>query len=924
MTEILKKADKANVYTKTEMDTQQSAQDTKIDKNTTDVAKNTSDITKYTADVAKNTSDIAQNTADIAKNTADIEAMPPYVDAYTKTETNTLLDGKANAGDSYLKAETYTKTEVDAIAGSGGGSTPTPESWAPHDYLYVKNTDPDNIIPPLPGQVYFAGEGAPLADENYSSLRMMIISKFDQEGREILFPDSWYGNQNPEVNISSANGKGRFYAESLTSSDDWDPLGGEETYYMIYLSNPLDTTYNTLTEGTLSEGDTVQIETSEEGYGVDWIAKDIKSPEHTDNELHPPVTIPYAEVKYKNINLNGLFIGMTTEKGAYDNTAANIIIGEKPHADTTVNGEYIPGIYWNPYTVRGNIAIGSGMLPSAKAANDNLIIGNYSLGQLVEGDFNTSIGNYAGWGMTSGENNIFIGNSAEPKLELAKEDGEIKNQVVLGNEGMEALFLGKHQIFPFPDDLGGGVAEPWQPHDYLFVNNWTDTFVAPKPGEVFFSNVGGSPVTDNSYESIKLIYISKYDKEGNELPFDSENIYNEETGELEWIIFHTMGKEIRFESPNGFASFYISQVLSSDIAPEHVGYEGETFYIIQVDADNFDYAARGTVDEGEVLQVTSPEEGYSPGWKSKEYLSPEGIGAPDPSEKISSANIYNTQIVVDKLSIGAHSNINGISNIMIGNEPYIKRPYWADDYLPGLHWNSGSSTGNISIGDKSLRSAQNVQSNIAIGNDSLYELRNGWGNTAIGVEAGNYLKSGTNNVFIGYGAGPQGGGGNEDVQGQVVLGGDSAQELWVGGNRIFPFPEGSTDGIWKEVDGVATYDGDSVVLESSDENKSSALTVKNKLVETTLTHENDAGGNTLGAVGTTTKDGFRIITNGEQRIRVNRSGLVDIGGVQPDSRIATFADTGHIQFYRLPDASKDSITSEPATPNLYIDDTRIA
>ena len=386
-----------------------------------------------------------------------------YIELYGQVvgATSSAIRGGTNWG-TFLSAHLITGQ-------SSGGSTPTPESWTPHDYLYVKNTDPDNIIPPLPGQVYFAGEGAPLADENYSSLRMMIISKFDQEGREIPFPEMWYGNQNPEVNISSANGKGRFYAESLTSSDDWDPLGGEETYYMIYLSNPLDTTYNTLTEGTLSEGDTVQIETSEEGYGVDWIAKDIKSPEHSDNEMHPPVTIPYAEVKYKNINLNGLFIGMTTEKGAYDNTAANIIIGEKPFANTTVNGEYIPGIYWNPYTVRGNIAIGSGMLPSAKAANDNLIIGNYSLGQLVEGDFNTSIGNYAGWGMTSGENNIFIGNSAEPKLELAKEGGEIKNQVVLGNEGMEALFLGKHQIFPFPEDLGGGSGGS-TPEDLVWEN----------------------------------------------------------------------------------------------------------------------------------------------------------------------------------------------------------------------------------------------------------------------------------------------------------------------------------------------------------------------------------------------------------------------------------------------------------------------
>ena len=52
----------------------------------------------------------------------------------------------------------------------------------------------------------------------------------------------------PEINISSPNGKGRFYINSAIDSDDWDPLGGEETYYTLEFVNPLDTQYNTITD----------------------------------------------------------------------------------------------------------------------------------------------------------------------------------------------------------------------------------------------------------------------------------------------------------------------------------------------------------------------------------------------------------------------------------------------------------------------------------------------------------------------------------------------------------------------------------------------------------------------------------------------------------------------------------------------------
>ena len=168
-TEILKKADKADVYTKTEMDTQQSAQDTKIDKNVSDVAKNTADITKYTADVAKNTSDIAENKKDIAQNTEDIAAMPPYVDAYTKTETNTLLDAKADKG------ESYTKAEIDA-------------SQAAQDEAIAALSDQEAIT--YKGSINATNTGAPV-DANVGD---MYINDFNPAEPNTVYPVAEYGD----------------------------------------------------------------------------------------------------------------------------------------------------------------------------------------------------------------------------------------------------------------------------------------------------------------------------------------------------------------------------------------------------------------------------------------------------------------------------------------------------------------------------------------------------------------------------------------------------------------------------------------------------------------------------------------------------------------------------------------------------------
>jgi hypothetical protein len=562
-TEILKKADKADVYTKTEMDTQQSAQDTKIDKNVSDVAKNTADITKYTADVAKNTADITKNTADIAKNTADIEAMPPYVDAYTKTETNTLLDGKADKGDT-AEALTYK------------------------------------------GSINATNTGAPV-DANIGDL---YINDFNPAEPNKVYPVAEYG--------------------------DWGMV---------------------------------------------------------------------TEVKYND--------KLIKVAGGWDR----------------IEAPQIP----------------DGIEPIDAYTKDEV-----DASQKVQDDA------------------------------IAK----LQNQNA-----------------------------PWEPHDYLYVNNcvpapapeetgtYWDTFVAPQPGEIFFVARFGHPLEDDNYSSIETIFISKYDKKGNELPFKHEKIYNEETGELEFISYDVYGKELKLNSPNGSATYFMEGIVDSDTAPEHVGYEGEPFYVIQL--DTYESEVQGTITEGEIAQVTSPEDkGVSVDWKLKEYASEEKSGYPYPPVKISSATINNDTITINKLSIGASLYHDEVSNIMIGSEPSSKAPWWADDYLPGLHWNAqdsgfGESSGNIAIGRGALGACQTISENTAIGFDSLTDLRNGWSNTAIGYGAGQGLQSGQNNTFIGYWAGPKGPDA-ENANNQVVLGHYAAEELWVGNNKVFPFPD-DLGGVWEEV-----------------------------------------------------------------------------------------------------------------------------
>ena len=106
------KADKSTTYTKTEVDNSQDAQDNAIANNTIAIQTNTDAIAALPTPVdtyTKTEIDTQQNAQDV-----EIAKKANTADTYTKTQTDTLLDSKANVGDSYTKAETYNNTEIDS------------------------------------------------------------------------------------------------------------------------------------------------------------------------------------------------------------------------------------------------------------------------------------------------------------------------------------------------------------------------------------------------------------------------------------------------------------------------------------------------------------------------------------------------------------------------------------------------------------------------------------------------------------------------------------------------------------------------------------------------------------------------------------------------------------------------------------------
>ena len=125
-------ADAGDIYTKDEIDAQQSTQDDAIQANTDAIASLPTPVDTYT----KAEIDASQDAQDV-----EIAKKANTSDVYNKETTDTLLDSKANVGDSYLKTETYSNIEVDGKLFEKADKTTTYTKTEVDDSQDAQNTE---------------------------------------------------------------------------------------------------------------------------------------------------------------------------------------------------------------------------------------------------------------------------------------------------------------------------------------------------------------------------------------------------------------------------------------------------------------------------------------------------------------------------------------------------------------------------------------------------------------------------------------------------------------------------------------------------------------------------------------------------------------------------------------------------------------
>ena len=143
----------------------------------------------------------------------------PTVDAYTKTQTDTLLDNKANVGDSYTKAETYNNTEIDSKLFEKADKTTTytkdevDAQQEAQDDAIQENAD---AIDSLTGAIVYKGDinvtdtNAPVDSENGD----MYINNYNVDEPDTAYPVTGWGT------VATIK-----YNDRIIKTDsDWDVL----------------------------------------------------------------------------------------------------------------------------------------------------------------------------------------------------------------------------------------------------------------------------------------------------------------------------------------------------------------------------------------------------------------------------------------------------------------------------------------------------------------------------------------------------------------------------------------------------------------------------------------------------------------------------------------------------------------------------
>ena len=738
-------------YTKAEIDAQQELQDNAIDANTSNISTNTTDI-------AINISNIAANTTDIATNTAAIAALPSYVDAYSKTETNTLLDAKANTDASYLKAETYsnvetdaklftkadkddtyTKTETDAeIAAAAGGPF---KFYGDAD---VTQAGPNN---PVEGQLMFNKvEGYANA---YWGIDPNILIPVDSMLIYELMDTGKWGVVKAPSNIPDAPVDGKQYARrDATWSEVVGSAGGdgvwsidEETGHAYFDGTAdvrsLDSYYDiTIGPYRLNAAHGMKV-----GHGSGGFIDSNGNP----TPLGSNVAIGYdtliggtleSTVNYGTNNTAVGYYAMRANLGGNQNTA----LGAKALSGNNANK---------------NTAVGSGSMQFNQQGHDNAALGNNALQGNVEGHYNTAMGNAAGLSITgsfntaighrsgissfatrSGDNCTFIGYNSKGSSD------QVSNEITLGDENVDKVRMGNGHVI-YDAALGGSDIQeaPVDGKEYVRKDaEWVERSIDgiwdidEESGNAFYDGI----IDVKSVESYNDLIIGPYKTNAAR----GMSIGHGPSNQVDYL-----GRPIP---------------ISSNIA---IGY--------------------GTL-----------------------------VGGLNP-------DVYNTGQYLTAIGYNAlAANTQGTRNVAIGYQTLTANTIGSDNTAVGISAASGNWTGknNVAVGRNALSSNNDGDSNTAIGNYSGQNIKGNF-NSALGYQAGNSSLTGDNNTLIGYGAQASSSTvsneivlGNADVtvvrmgNGDVIYPADGDGGGGIGGTSIWTESTGIDD------EPIATYKGDKIIV----------------------------------------------------------------------------------------------------------------
>ena len=528
------KADKADTYTKAEIDEQQLEQDAEITANTTDIADNATNIATNTADIATNATNIATNKTDIASNASAIASASTRV---TENEHDII----------------ELEEEIEALAPSFDRG-----HWE-HDPVTGLSARA-----PIEGAYYLAGDSTQIV-QTFKDTHQIYFNNIDSAEPPLThtFDDVTEG----------------MYIEMFEATDSSFFLGVVET----------------VTKGVSHTVVDVTMVKAEGGPDVGDSSVRVKFFTLADAELELDGYITEAELNASQAVQDALIQANTDAiEGLPD--IIDAYSKDEIDAQQTAQDDVI-----DTKADKGDSYL--------KAEADTLLDNKANVGDsYLKAESDTALDLKADKTTTYTKTEVDdsqalqdteIAKKADKETTYTKEEVDASQKPQ--NDAIEAI---QEEI------------APWEPHGYLYVNNCVlsdeegkrfDEFVGPKEGEIFFLGLGYFPVPNDNYTSINSILISKYDNKGKELPFEKVEVYNDE-GEFVYTRYDVYDKFLKLVSPNGSANYKLEGLMPSTESPliEELGYEGEEFYLL--DLRTGESEKEGTIAEGEIVQVTSPED----------------------------------------------------------------------------------------------------------------------------------------------------------------------------------------------------------------------------------------------------------------------------------------------------------------------------